>query len=175
MRISTQAVRNRLREFGLNARIPAICVPLTRQHVQHRLDLARIHVRWTIRDWTPVLFTDESRFCLDFTDRRQLVWRMHKERFDDLNVAEHDRYGKGSVIVWAGISVNGKTDLYAIENGAMTALRYCNEILDQFVRQYAGSIGQKFILMDDNVRPHRANVNNAYLEHETIVHMNWPA
>ena len=55
-----------------------------------------------------MLFTDESRFCLDFTDRRQLVWRMPKERFDDLNVAEHDRYGKGSVMVWAGISVTEK-------------------------------------------------------------------
>ena len=55
-----------------------------------------------------MLFTDESRLCLDFTDRRQLVWRMPKERFDDLNVAEHDRYGKSSVMVWAGISVNGK-------------------------------------------------------------------
>ena len=153
VRISTQAVRNRHHEFGLNARIPAIRVPLTRQHVQDRLDLARIHVRWTIRDWTPVRFTEESRFHLDFTDRRQLVWRMPKERFDDLNVAERDRYGKGSVMVWAGISVNGKTDLYAIESGTMTALRYCNEILDQFVRLYAGSIGQKFILMDDNVRP----------------------
>ena len=173
MRISTKTVRNRLHELGLNARIPAIRVPLTRQHVQDRLDLARIHVRWTIRDWTPVLFTDEPRFCLDFTDRRQLVWRMPKERFDYLNVAEHDCYGKD--MVWAGISVNGKTDLHAIKNGTMTALRYCNEILDQFVRPYAGSIGQNIILMHDNVRPHRANVSNAYLEDETIVHMNWPA
>ena len=24
------------------------------------------------------------------------MWRMPKERFGDLNVAEHDRYGKGS-------------------------------------------------------------------------------
>ena len=75
-RISTQTVRNILHEFGLNARRPAIRVPLTRQHVQDWLDFARIHIRWTICDWTPVLFTDESRFCLDFTDRRQLVWRM---------------------------------------------------------------------------------------------------
>ena len=78
---------------------------------------------------------------------------MPKERFDDFNVAEHDRYGKGSVMVWAAISVNGNTDLNAIENGTMTTLRYCNEILDQFVRPYAGTIGQKIILMDDNVRP----------------------
>ena len=100
---------------------------------------------------------------------------MPKERFDDLNVAEHDCYGKGSVMVWAGISVNGKTDLYAIENGTLTELRYCNEILDQFVRPYTGSIGQKFILMDDNVPPNRAHVTNAYLEHDTIVHMDWLA
>ena len=55
-----------------------------------------------------MLFTDESRFCLDFTDRSQLVWRMPKERFDEFNVAEHDRYGKGSDMVWKGINVNGK-------------------------------------------------------------------
>ena len=88
VRIATQTVRSRLHEFGLSARRPAVRVPLTRQHVQDRLDFARTHVRWTIRAWTPVLFTDESRFCLDFADKRQLVWRMSKERFHYLNVAE---------------------------------------------------------------------------------------
>ena len=72
-RISTQTVRNRLHEFGLNARRPALRVPLTRQHVQDWLDFAKIHVRWTIRDWTTVLFTDESRCCPYLTDRRQLL------------------------------------------------------------------------------------------------------
>lgn len=114
VRISTQKIRNKLHEFGLSARRPAVRVPMTRQHVQDRLDFARTHVRCTIRDTTPVLFTDEPRFCLDFTDKRKLVWGMSKERFDYLNVAEHDRYGKGSVVVWAGISVNGKTDLYVV-------------------------------------------------------------
>ena len=51
----------------------AIPLLLTKQHTQDRLDFVRTHTRWTIRDWTPVLFTDESRCCLDFTDRRQLV------------------------------------------------------------------------------------------------------
>ena len=100
---------------------------------------------------------------------------MSKERFHYLNVAEHDRYGKGSGMVWAGISVNGKSDLYVVENGMLTALRYCNEILDQFVRPYAGAIGPNFILMDDNAHPHHAHVTDAYLERETIVRMDWPA
>ena len=158
VRIFTQTVRNRFHEFRLNARRPHIRFPLTKQHVQDWLDFARTHVRQTICDWTPVLLTDESRFCLDFTDRNQLVWGMPKERFDELNVAEHGHYGKGTVMVWKGINVNRKTDLYAIENGTLTALRYCNAILNQFVRSYAGSIGQEFILMDDNARTHRAHV-----------------
>ena len=57
---------------------------------------------------------------------------MPKDRFDELNVAEHDGYGKGSVMVLAGISVIGITDsyfLYVIEIGTLMALRYCNEIL----------------------------------------------
>ena len=36
VRIFTQTVRNRLHEFGLNARRPAIRVPLTRQHMRDR-------------------------------------------------------------------------------------------------------------------------------------------
>ena len=65
--------------------------------------------------------------------------------------------------------------MYVIENRTLTALRYCNEIFDQFVRPSAGAICPEFILLDNNVRPHRAHVTNAYLERETIVCMDWLA
>ena len=122
-----------------------------------------------------MLFMDESKFCIDFTDRRARVWRARNERFAPVCVAEHDRYGKGSVMVWAGISMQGKTDLHTIESGTLTAVRYVNEILDVYVRPYAGAIGADFILMDDNARSHRAHVTNQYLEDATIVRMDWPA
>ena len=75
VRISTQTIRNRLHDAGLRSRRPAIRLPLTRYHVQMRLAWARDHVTWTQNDWAPVLFTDESRFCVDFTDRRAKVWK----------------------------------------------------------------------------------------------------
>ena len=100
-----------------------------------------------------MLFTDESKFCIDFTDRRARVWRACNERFAPLCVAEQGRYGKGSVMVWARISMQGKTDLHIIENGTLTAVRYVNEILDLYVRPYAGAKVADFILMDDNARP----------------------
>ena len=80
-----------------------------------------------------MLFTDESKFCIDFTDRRVRVWRARNERFAPVCVAKQDCYGKGSVMIWAGISMQGKTDLHIIENGILTAVRYVNEILDVYV------------------------------------------
>lgn len=82
-------------------------------------------VGWTLQDWTPVLFPNESRFCADFTDRRARVWRRN-ERFAPLCIAEHDRDGGDSVIVWAGISVH----VQAIE----IDVRYVNKILEVHVR-----------------------------------------
>ena len=169
VRISTQTIRIRLHDAGLRSRRPAIRVPLTRYHITWD------HVTWTQNDWAPVLFTDESRFCVDFTDRRARVWRMPNERFAPVCVAEHDRFGGGSVMVWAGISAQGKTDLHVIDNGTLTALRYVNEILDVYVRPYAGAVGENFILMDDNARAHRARITDQYLEQATIVRMEWPA
>ena len=140
-----------------------------------RLAWARDHVTWTQNDWAPVLFTDESRFCVDFTDRRARVWRMPNERFAPVCVAEHDRFGGGLVMVWAGISAQGKTDLHIIDNGTLMAIRYVNEILDVYVRPYAGAVGENFILMDDNVHAHRARITDQYLKQATIVRMEWPA
>ena len=80
-RVSTQTVRRRLHDGGLHSRAPAIRVPLTRQHKQARLLWALEHQGWTAANWTPVLFSDESRFCLDVTDRRRRVWRRQNERF----------------------------------------------------------------------------------------------
>jgi hypothetical protein len=38
-----------------------------------------------------------------------------------------------------------------------------------------GAVGDGFILMDDNARPHRARVVTDYLENETIERMEWPS
>jgi len=85
---------------------------------------------------------------MDFHDGCNRVWRRPNERYCDATVAEHDRYGGGSVMVWAGISLRGLTDLYVIENGSLTGVRYRDEILHNIVRPYAGATGPDFILMD---------------------------
>ncbi|GFX81526.1 transposable element Tcb2 transposase [Trichonephila clavipes] len=88
---------------------------------------------------------------------------------------ESVRFGGGGVLVYGGISIDGRTDLYINQDGTLTARRYRDEILKPIVVPYAAAIGDDFILMDDNCRPHRANLVEGFLFEEGIVRMEWPA
>ncbi|GFW21888.1 transposable element Tcb2 transposase [Trichonephila clavipes] len=79
----------------------------------------------------------------------------------------------GGVLVYGGISFDGRTDLYIIRDGPLIARRYRDEILRPIVVRYAAAIGDDFILMDDNCRPHRANLVEDFLFEEGIVRMEW--
>ncbi|GFS55118.1 transposable element Tcb2 transposase [Trichonephila clavipes] len=67
------------------------------------------------------------------------------------------------VLVYGGISIDGRTYLYIIRDGPLTARRYRDEILRPIVVPYAAAIGDDFILMDDNCRPHRANLVEVFI------------
>ncbi|GFX17900.1 transposable element Tcb2 transposase [Trichonephila clavipes] len=84
-------------------------------------------------------------------------------------VHESVRFGGGGVLVFGGISTDGRTDLYIIRDGPLTALRYRVEILRSIVVPYAAAIGDDFILMEDNCRPHRTNLVEDFLFEEGIV------
>jgi transposase len=70
VRISGQTVRRRLREYGLWARHPMVGPILKQRHRTARLAWARAHRRWRLHTWQHILFSDESRFSLRFTDGR---------------------------------------------------------------------------------------------------------
>ncbi|GFU95073.1 transposable element Tcb2 transposase [Trichonephila clavipes] len=79
------------------------------------------------------------------------------------------------VLVYGGISIDGRTYLYIIRDGPLTARRYRDEILRPIVVPNAAAIGNDFILMDDNCRPHRANLVEDFLFMDGILRMEWPA
>ncbi|KAI3369545.1 hypothetical protein L3Q82_007754 [Scortum barcoo] len=84
-------------------------------------------------------------------------------------------FGSGSVMVWGGISLGGRTALHVLARGSLTAIRYRDEILRPLVRPYAGAVGPGFLLMQDNARPHVAGVCQQFLQDEGIDAMDWPA
>ncbi|GFX43234.1 transposable element Tcb1 transposase [Trichonephila clavipes] len=173
--ISRKTVARRLRGGGLYARRPVVCVPLTRQHRNARLQWCREHHNWTELDWTCVLFSDESRFSLSSDCRRQLILRESGTAYRPENIQEKDRYPTCSIMVWAGIMINGRTRLHGVANGTMTGQRYIDEVLFPHIRLFRGAVGDKFVFMDDNATCHRTLAVQDCLDSEGIQRLVWPA
>lgn len=172
--VSTSTVRNRLHEFDLQSRRPAIRIPLTPAHRQARLAWCRHHQHWNRQQWSRILFTDESRFTVSFNDGRTRVWRRPGERFIDATIREVDRYGGGSVMVWGGFHLNGRTPLFVIQ-GSLTGQRYRDEIVRPIVQPALQVMGPGATLQDDNAPPHRAQVVRDFIQLHGIPRMDWPA
>ncbi|KFM71121.1 Transposable element Tc3 transposase, partial [Stegodyphus mimosarum] len=71
--------------------------------------------------------------------------------------------------------LDGRTPLHVFDRGSMTGVKYRDEVLVPYVRLFRGAVGPKFILQDDNARPHRALLVDEFLESEDIRGMDWPA
>ncbi|GFV32497.1 transposable element Tcb2 transposase [Trichonephila clavipes] len=158
----------RLRGGGLYARRPVVCVPLTRQHRTARLQWCREHHNWTEQAWACVPFSDESRFSLSSYCRRQLIWRESGTTYHPENIQEKDRYLTCSIMVWAGIMINGRTRLHVVANGTMTGQRYIDEVLLPHVFLFCGAVGDKCVFMDDNATCHRTLAVQDCLDSEGI-------
>ncbi|GFW50722.1 transposable element Tcb2 transposase [Trichonephila clavipes] len=145
------------------------------QHRTARLQWCREHHNWTEQDWACVLFSDESRFSLSSDCRRQLIWRESGTAYRPENIQEKDRYPTCSIMVWAGIMINGRTRLHVVANGTMTGQRYIDEVLLPHVRLFRGAVGDKFVFMDDNATCHRTLAVQDCLDSEGIQRLVWPA
>nr|CAH7762895.1 unnamed protein product [Callosobruchus chinensis] len=72
-------------------------------------------------------------------------------------------YQGSSLVVWVGISLEAHTEVYIILRGYLTAVRYIDEILQDFVVPYVDFIRNNFIPMHDNSRPNAARITQQYL------------
>ncbi|GFX72794.1 transposable element Tcb2 transposase [Trichonephila clavipes] len=131
-------------------------------------------VRNRLHNAATILFKT-SRFTMESDSERLLIWGEQRTRYHQSNTVERHIYRGGGILVWAGISLGGHTDLHVFHGGTVTGLRYRDETLDPYVRPYAAAIGNDFILMDDNARPHRARIVEEYLEDHGLERMEWPA
>lgn len=173
--VSADTVRRRLAKANLRPRRSATGPLLSVEHRRARLAFARKHRHWTDSDWSNVLFSDESRFNLFGPDGRLFVYRRPGQRYAQCNIAHRDQFGGGSVMVWGGISLEAKTDLHVFSRVPLNAHLYCNDILEYYVMPYAHFIGQNFMFMQENARPHTARITADYLKEVGIPTLKWPA
>ncbi|GFU64874.1 transposable element Tc3 transposase [Trichonephila clavipes] len=154
MTVSRQTVYRRLGHIGLYARSTVRCVPLTATHCRLRLTESREHALWTPQQWSCVMFSPT---------------RGHQE-----NTIERHRYVGAGWLVWGGSILGSRTDLH-VQSVTMTGHIYRDVVLEQHVRLFRGAMGAEFLFMDDNARPHHANIVDECLQSEDIARMDWPA
>ena len=167
--MSDQTIRNHLRANNLRCRRQAVRPPLPPHHRTARRHWCTLHLWWQRVQWRRVMFTDESRFSIQFNNGGVRVYRRPGERFTDVNVRQHHQFGGGSVMVWGGISIHHRTPLYVVD-GNLTGIRYLNEIIRPLVLPGLQQIGSGAVLQDDNAR-----VVTNFLRQQGIARMDWPA
>ena len=67
------------------------------------------------------------------------------------------------MIVWGGISHNGKTQLVTV-NGILNAQKYKDDILAPVVLPFMQAGNGLTLLQQDNTRPHTARANSAVFD-----------
>ncbi|GFY34576.1 transposable element Tcb1 transposase [Trichonephila clavipes] len=172
--VSRQTMYRRLGHIGLYARRPVRCVSLTTTHCRQRLTWSRELALWTPQQWSCVMFSDVSRFSLQSDSRRTLIRRVPGTRYHQENTIERHRFGGAGWLVWGGIIHGSRTDLH-VQSVTITGHIFRDVILEQHVRLYWGAMGAEFLFMDDNARPHPANIVDECLQSEDITRMDWPA
>ncbi|GFT74110.1 transposable element Tcb1 transposase [Trichonephila clavipes] len=165
--VSRQTGYRCLGHIGLYARRPVRCVPLTATHCRLRLTWSREHALWTPQQRSSVMFSEESRFSLQSDSSRTLIWKAPGTRYHQKNTIERHRYSGAGWLVWGGIILGSRNDLH-VQSVMVIGHTYRDVILEQHVRLFRGAMGAEFLFMDDNGRPHRANIVDECLQSEDI-------
>ncbi len=81
--------------------------PLLKQkHCQKHLTWAKEKKNWTVAQWSKVLFSDESKFCISFVNQGPRVWRKSGEEQNPCFLKSSVKFSQ-SVMIWAAVSSAG--------------------------------------------------------------------
>ncbi len=93
MRIVKQNRFRRVKEFGYSCR-------------QRCLTWAKEKKNWTVAQWSKVLFSDESQFCISFGNQGPRVWRKGGEAHSPSCLKSSVKFPQ-SVVIWGVMSSAG--------------------------------------------------------------------
>ncbi|GFV35042.1 transposable element Tcb1 transposase [Trichonephila clavipes] len=148
--VSACTIRRRLKQSGLSTKCLLLGLPLTQNH-------RRLHRQWWgerrawAAEWNEVVFTDESRICLQHHDGRIRLWIHRGERMLNTCVMNRRTGSAPGIMVRGGIACHCCTPLVRIA-GLATA-----------------------IFQQDNARPHVARIVQGFFVNHQIELLPWPA
>ncbi|KAI2661415.1 Transposable element Tcb2 transposase [Labeo rohita] len=73
VKASRATTHRRVKEFGYSCHSPLVKSLLNHRQCQRRLTWSK--EKWTVAQWSKVLFSDENKFCISFGNQGPRVWR----------------------------------------------------------------------------------------------------
>ncbi|GFU25164.1 transposable element Tcb1 transposase [Trichonephila clavipes] len=111
--VSAHTIRCRLQQSSLSTRRPLLGLHLTQNHRRLRHQWCDERRMWGV-EWKEVVFTDESRICLQHHDGRIRVWRHRGQRILNSCVMHLHTGPAPGIMVWGGIGYHSHTSLVRI-------------------------------------------------------------
>ncbi len=93
VKASRVTTHRRVKDFGYSCR-------------QRRLTWAKEKKNWTVAQWSKVLFSDESKFCVSFVNQGPRVWRKGGEAHSPSCLKFSVKFPQ-SVMIWGAMSSAG--------------------------------------------------------------------
>ncbi len=93
VKASRATTHRRVKEFGYSC-------------PQRRLTWAKKKKNWTVAQWSKVLFSDESKFCISFGNQGPRVWRKGGEAHSPSCLKSSVKFPQ-SVMIWGEMSSAG--------------------------------------------------------------------
>ncbi len=103
---SRATTHRRVKEFGYSCRIPLVKPLLNHRQRQRRLTWAKEKKNWTVAQWSKVLFSDESKFCISFGNQGPRVWMKGGEAHSPSCMKSSVKFPP-SVMIWGAMSSAG--------------------------------------------------------------------
>ncbi len=126
VKASRATTHRRVKEFGYSCRIPLVKPLLNHRQRQRRLTWAKEKKNCTVAQWSKVLFSDESKFCISFGTQGPRVWRKGGEAHSPSCMKSSVKFPQ-SVMIWRAMSSAGVGPLCFFENQ-----RHCTRLTKKF-------------------------------------------
>ncbi len=148
--------------------------PLLKQkHCQKHLTWAKEKNCWTVAQWSRVLFSEESTFCITFENQGPRVWRKCGEAQNPCCLKSSVKFPR-SVMIWAAMSSAGDGPLCFL-NTVNTAIY--QDILEHSMLSSDDKLygDGDFISQQDLAPAHTAKVTKSWFNDHGITVLDWPA
>ncbi len=127
---SRTTTHRRMQDMGFSCRIPCVKPLLNNRQRQKRLACAKDKKDWTAAEWSKVMFSDESKFCISFGNQGPRVWRKRGEAQNPRCLRSSVKFPQ-SVMVWGAMSSAGVGPLCFLRSKVNTAVY--QEVLEHFM------------------------------------------